>query len=171
MRPRTATRRSRAGGRAPDKPPAAGGRRGSTAPRTRHGARRNRTAARGARIFADVAQHGWTPRDVNQLITDWIGTGHWVPESPHRPVGLLGAILAAHDNPAERPAAIDEAREQAELAAAKQRVAEQLAERDAHRRARDAGRAALEGPGRRAARDVLDGIAGRRRQRRAVRRI
>ena len=128
-------------------------------------ARRYRTATPWARVLGQVAQHGWTPRDINQLITDWVGTGHWVPESPHRPVGLLGAILAAHGDPAERPAALDEAREQAELAAARQRVAEQLAERDVNRRARDAGRAALEGPGRRAAREVLDEIARRRRQR------
>ena len=128
-------------------------------------ARRYRTATPWARVLGQVAHYGWTPRDINQLITDWVGTGHWVPETPHRPVGLLGAILAAHGNPAERPAALDEAREQAELAAARQRVAEQLAERDVNRRARDAGRAALEGPGRRAAREVLDEIARRRRQR------
>ena len=50
-------------------------------------------------MLSEVARHGWTPRDVNQLITDWVGTGHWIPESPHKPIGLLGAILAAHGNP------------------------------------------------------------------------
>ena len=49
-------------------------------------------------MLTGAARHGWTPRDVNQLITDWIGTGHWVPDESHKPIGLLGAILAAHGN-------------------------------------------------------------------------
>ena len=53
-------------------------------------ARRYRTGSPWARILAGPAHHGWTPRDVNQLITDWIGTGHWVPDTPHKPIGLLG---------------------------------------------------------------------------------
>jgi len=56
------------------------------------------------------------------LITDWIGVGHWLPESPYKPIGLLGAILAWHANLAERPAAVDMAREAAELAAHRDRV-------------------------------------------------
>jgi hypothetical protein len=114
-------------------------------------------------VLTTVARHGWTPRDVNQLITDWIGTGHWLPESPHKPIGLLGAILKAHGNPQERPSAYDVAREQAELAQARERVARQLAERDALAAAREAGRAALEGSGHAAARRALDEIRKRRR--------
>ena len=30
------------------------------------------------------------------MITDWIAVGHWLPERPHKPIGLLGAILAWH---------------------------------------------------------------------------
>jgi hypothetical protein len=115
-------------------------------------------------VLSGPAEHGWTPRDVNQLITDWVGTGHWVPEEPHKPIGLLGAILAAHGNLDERPSALDEAREQAELAAAHQRRVEQWAERDANRAAREAGRAALSGPGREAARRALSEIAERARR-------
>jgi hypothetical protein len=129
-------------------------------------ARRYRTGTPWARVLAGPAQHGWTPRDVNQLITDWIGTGHWLPEEPHKPIGLLGAILAAHGNLDERPSALDEAREQAELATAHQRRVEQLAERDTNRAAREAGRAALSGPGREAARRALSEIAERARRRR-----
>ena len=92
------------------------------------------------------------PRDINQLITDWIGTGHWLPDDPHKPIGLLGAILAAHGNLQERPAALEEARERAELAAAASAWPQQLAERETNRAAREAGRAALFGPGREAAR-------------------
>ena len=32
-----------------------------------------------ARMLAGPAPHRWTPRDVNQLIGDWIGVGHWLP--------------------------------------------------------------------------------------------
>ena len=131
-------------------------------------ARRYRTGSPWARILAGPARHGWTPRDVNQLITDWIGTGHWVPDTPHKPIGLLGAIIAAHGNLQDRPAAADIAREQAELAAARARVANQLAEREANRRAREAGRAALDGPGREAVRKALAEITERARRRRSA---
>lgn len=48
-------------------------------------------------------------------------------EHPARPIGLLGAILAWHgaDNLAERPAALDEAREAAARAQAQERYAAQ----------------------------------------------
>lgn len=128
-------------------------------------ARRYRTGTPWAWVLTGPAQHGWTPRDINQLITDWIGTGHWLPENPHRPIGLLGAILAAHGNLQERPAALDEEREAAELAAARERVVRQLAERETARAARDAGRAALSGPGREAARRALDEILKRAKRR------
>ncbi|WP_235658551.1 hypothetical protein [Mycolicibacterium moriokaense] len=129
-------------------------------------ARRYRTGTPWARVLTGAAHHGWTPRDVNQLITDWIGTGHWIPEAPHKPIGLLSAILAAHGNLQERPSALDEERERAELAAVRERLAQQRAEREANRTAREAGRAALSGPGREAARQALAEIADRTRRRR-----
>jgi hypothetical protein len=130
-------------------------------------ARRYRTGTPWAPVLATVAEHGWTPRDLNQAITDWIGTGHWIPDTPHKPIGLLGAILAAHGNPAERPSALEEAREAAEAALARKRIAAQFAEQDAARRAREAGRAALSGSGHRAALDVARRAAQRAHQRRA----
>lgn len=129
-------------------------------------ARRYRTATPWAGVLTRAAQHQWTVRDVNQLVRDWIGTGHWVPDSPHKPIGLLGAMMAAHGNFDERPAAYDVAREEAELAEARQRVANQLAEREDNRRARIAGRAALSGDGREAARRALSEVAERARRRR-----
>jgi hypothetical protein len=129
-------------------------------------ARRYRTGTPWARVLTGAARHGWSPRDINQLITDWVGTGHWIPDAPHKPIGLLGAILAAHDNLDDRPAALDIAREQAELAEARARVSAQLAEREANARRRDVGRAALAGPGREAARKALQDIADRARPRR-----
>jgi hypothetical protein len=129
-------------------------------------ATRYRTGTPWARVLQKAAAHEWTPRDINQLINDWIGTGHWVPENPHKPIGLLATILATHANMAERPAALDEAREHAELAAARARIAQQAAEHQAHRQAREAGRAALGGAGHTAARNALNDILRRRRTRR-----
>ncbi|WP_239591565.1 hypothetical protein [Mycolicibacterium tusciae] len=117
-------------------------------------------------MLAKPAAHGWTPRDVNALISDWAGTGHWLPESPYKPIGLLGAMLAAHGDLDNRPAAYDVAREQQELALARARVAEQIAARQADREAREAGRAALSGPGREATRRALAEIQERAKRRR-----
>ena len=129
-------------------------------------ARRYRTGTPWTRILAGPARHGWTPRDVNTLIRDWVGTGHWLPEDPHKPIGLLGAMLAAHGDLNNRPSAYEVAREHEELARARDRVAAQLAARDDHRQARDAGRAALSGPGHQAAREALRAIGERARRRR-----
>ena len=129
-------------------------------------ARRYRTGTPWVHILTGPARHGWTARDVNQLITDWIGTGHWVPDSPHKPIGLLGGILAAHGNLDDRPAVLDIAREQAELAEARARVQRQLVERQKAQAAREVGRQALSGQGRAAALRALDEIAQRARRRR-----
>jgi hypothetical protein len=131
-------------------------------------ARRYRTPAAWARILSGPAAHGWTPRDINQLITDWLGTGHWIPDSPHKPIGLLGGILAWHgrDNLADRPAAADEAREAAELAAEHARIIENKHDSHAHERARRAGRAAAQGTARAAARAEAAAIARRALERR-----
>jgi hypothetical protein len=128
-------------------------------------ARRYRTGTPWVHVLKRVAEHGWTPRDLNQLITEWIGTGHWIPDSPHKPIGLLGGILAAYGNVQDRPTALDEAREREELAQARERVQQQLVERRAAEQAREAGRAALSGPGREAVRQALAEAVERQRQR------
>ncbi len=129
-------------------------------------ARRYRTGTPWAAVLAGPARHGWTPRDVNTLIGDWVGTGHWLPDDPHKPIGLLGAMLAAHGDLTNRPSAYEVAREREELARARARIAAQLAAREANRMAREAGRAALSGPGRAAARTALEDIRERARRRR-----
>lgn len=129
-------------------------------------ARRYRTGTPWAPILAGPARHGWTPRDINTLIRDWVGTGHWLPESPHKPIGLLGAMLAAHGDLSQRPSAYEVAREHEELTQARQRISAQLAARQTNRQAREAGRAALSGPGRAAARKALEHILERARRRR-----
>jgi hypothetical protein len=126
--------------------------------------RRYRTPQAWARLLAGPEQHGWTPRDINQAIRDYIGVGNWVPDSPHKPAGLLGAILRWHGNLAERPAAADEAREAEELAATRARIAHNAAELQESMRARRAGCAALGGAGHTAARKALDDILNRRRK-------
>jgi hypothetical protein len=100
-------------------------------------------------MLAAPARYGWTPRDVNQLITDWLGVGHWIPDAPHKPIGLLGAIMAWHGTDClnQRPAAADIARETAEFTEARARVAAQSTARAEAAQAHAAGRAALRGAG------------------------
>lgn len=105
-----------------------------------------------AALLAGPARHRWCARDINQLITDWAGIHGWIPDTPHTAIGLLGAMLKWHGDLEVRPAALDMAREAAELAAARARVSEQLAAREQSAAARAAARAALAGPGRAAAR-------------------
>jgi hypothetical protein len=119
-----------------------------------------------ARVLAGPAAHRWSSRDVNQLIGDWIGAGHWLPESPHKPIGLLRAILGWHHHLQERPAAYDIAREAAELAAHRDRRAAQRAEFDEHERARAAARAAIGGAAHLAARAAAAAAARRAAHRR-----
>jgi len=138
----------------------------SATSKARRGPRDTAPVRPGRGLLTGPARHGWTPRDVNQLITDWIAPATWIPEDPHKPIVLLGAILAAHGNLQERPSALDDARELAELAAARERRAQQLAESDAHRAAREAGRAALSGAGPRGGAPGAGEIAERARRRR-----
>lgn len=168
----TATRRRRAGSSAatrrtsPDPEALALANKWALAEQSPPWARRYRTGTPWAPILAKAAHHGWTPRDINTLIADWVATGHWIPEAPHKPIGLLGAILAAHGDLTNRPSAYDVAREQQELAHARARIKQQLAEREAAQIAREAGRAALSGPGRKAAQQALRDIQERSRRRR-----
>lgn len=129
-------------------------------------ARRYRTGTPWVHVLKQAAHHDWTPRDLNQLLTEWVGTGHWLPETPHRPIGLMGRILATHGNYEARPTALDEAREQEELMLARQRVEQQSAQRAVAERSRQAGRAALSGPGRDAVRRALAEVVERNRRRR-----
>ena len=70
-----------------------------------------------ARLLAGPAAHGWTPRDLNLLIHEWaVVDGNYLPESPYRPIGLLGAILCWHGQLDAPPAALERARDAAERA-------------------------------------------------------
>ncbi len=129
------------------------------------------SASAWAALLAGPARHGWTPRDLNTVITDWAGvTGRRIPDRPHKPIGLLGAVLAWHgrDNLDQRPAAIDEAREAAEAAAHRAHLAAQRTAHIEHLRARDAARRALGGPGHTAAREAAAAAARRSAHHRAT---
>ena len=117
-----------------------------------------------ARVLSGAAAHGWVSRDVNQLIRDWIGVGHWLPDSPYKPIGLLRAILAWHTNLEDRPAALDIARDADELAAHRAHLRAQAGAHQDHERAR----AALASPGHAAARAIAAAAARRAARRRTV---
>lgn len=126
--------------------------------------RRYSTAA-WSRVLAGPAQHGWTARDINQMITDWLGVGNWVADRPHRPIGLLASIFAWHGrtNLDERPAALDDAREAQAQQARKRARAAEVAEFNASQRAKMVGRQAFATSlGRMEARRILDDAAKRR---------
>jgi hypothetical protein len=164
-RQRGATRR-----RAPDNDGAALARGWRASPASPPWAQRH-TADAWAALLAAPARHGWTPRDLNALITDWAGvTGRRIPDSPHKPIGLLGAILAWHgrEHLDARPAALEEAREAAEFAAHRAQLAAAQAAHTEHLRARDAARRALGGAGHSAARAAAAAAARRSADKRAT---
>ena len=117
-----------------------------------------------AAMLAAPAAAGWTPRDLNALVSDWLGAGHRIPDAPPRPIALLGTLLAwhnAHNTLANRPAALDDARAAHAEAA---RAARPRAGEDAHRahlRGRAAAQVAVTGAGRAA---VAAEIAAARRR-------
>ena len=115
-------------------------------------------------VLAPAARHGWTPRDLNAAVTDWLRTGHSIPDNPSKPIALLGGILRGA-NLDERPTALDDARQREELAQRRIEREHARAQRREHHLARQAGRAALSGPGRAQCRRELAAAAERRRLR------
>lgn len=110
-----------------------------------------------AAMLAAPAAAGWTPADLNAVVTDWLAARP-IPDNPRRPIALLGTILKRHTdaNPlTARPTAHDEARRAAEAAAHAEHLAQQAADHHNHLQARRAAVAALAGSGRAAARAAL----------------
>ena len=90
------------------------------------------TPAAWSHVLAKPAAHGWTDRDLNQMLRDHTltGNGKWIATSPHRPILLLAGILNQHGDLDNRPAALDDAREEE---ARQQRIAIRACHRcDAH---------------------------------------
>ena len=132
---------------------------------------RRHSAAAWASVLAAPARHRWTARDLNQLVTDWLGVGHWIADRPHKPIGLLGAILAWHgrDNLVDRPTALDDARDAAERNRLSHNASAAQHAPAAPSHPVVTGRDALAGRGRAAVQQVLDaakaGAAARRAER------
>lgn len=119
-----------------------------------------------AALLAGPARHRWTAHDLNQVVTDWLGVGHFISDRPHRPIGLMGAILAWYgpDNFRERPCALDEARE---AAARAQREAERNVIQQERRERESRVLPAHDHPARVHARAVATAAAARGNHRRA----
>jgi len=105
--------------------------------------------------LARWAQAGWTARDVLQHLDDVAATGFRIYEAPRNPVKYLLALLHRADIN-ERPTVWRDAHAAAEAQAAAERIAKVPAELAAAAAAHEAGRAALDGPGRTRVRAVLN---------------
>lgn len=107
-----------------------------------------------AAILAAPAAAGWTPHDLTALVRDWLGTGHAIPLNPSRPIALVGTLLAwhtSHNTLADRPTALDDAREAHIRATQRAHRQQAIAEHRDHLEGRERGKAAATGPGRNAA--------------------
>lgn len=107
-----------------------------------------------AAMLAAPAAACWTAHDLTALVQDWLGTGHWIAADPARPIALLGALLTwhtSHNELADRPAAMEQARDaQIEATEGARRIAAADAHRE-HLEGRLRGKRAAVGPGRAAA--------------------
>lgn len=114
-----------------------------------------------AAFLALPARHGWTDRDLNQVLTDHHIAGHRIPTRPDRPIGFLSWVLTRHGDLDDRPCALDDARQAEELATARRRKTQQVADSKQFAADRATAQAALGGPGHTAALAAAS-VAGRR---------
>ncbi len=121
---------------------------------------RFKTPTTWAALLTLPAAHDWTARDLNKLLDNHALSGSRVFTHPHNPIGYLSWLLNRVDL-ADRPCALEDARDAEETAAAAHRIAQQPAERADAARQRATGRDALTGPGRAAVQSVLDHRARR----------
>jgi len=120
-----------------------------------------------AAVLAAPARAGWTAEDLNAAVSDWLIGGHRISDAPPRPIGLIGAILAAytaHNELSVRPMACAEAAAAEEAAQRAEQALQREAERQAHVRGREIGRAALDGPGRASVRATMEQLQRKRRR-------
>lgn len=120
-----------------------------------------------AAILAAPARAGWTAEDLNAAVSDWLIAGHRISDAPPRPIGLIGAILAAytaHNELSVRPMAHVEAAAAAEAAQRAETARQREAERQERARGREVGQAALDGPGRAALRATMEQLQRKRRR-------
>jgi len=123
---------------------------------------RKNTPTDWAGLLAGPASHGWTARDLNQLLDDHTATHGQLLANPRRPIGYLSWLLH-HTDLADRPCALDDARAAAETAEAAQRKTTQAAAAVQHNADRQAAQTALGGAWHTAARAAVDAVVRRRR--------
>jgi hypothetical protein len=126
---------------------------------------RQYSAASWAAILAAPARAEWTAEDLNGAVSDWLTGGHRIPDSPPRPIGLMGAVLAAytaHNELSVRPSAYAEAAAAEAAMERAEALRRRAAERQAHVEGREIGQQALHGPGRAQVAAVLAAIGRRR---------
>jgi hypothetical protein len=104
-----------------------------------------------ATFLALPARHGWTDRDLNQLLTDHHAAGHRIPTRPDRPIGFLSWVLTRHGALDDRPCALDDARQAEDLAAVTRRKTLAAQDHAQHIADRVTAQAALGGVGHTAA--------------------
>lgn len=121
---------------------------------------RFKTPTTWAALLALPAAHDWTGRDLNKLLDNHALSGLQVFTHPRNPIGYLSWLLNRVDL-ADRPCALEDARDAEDAAAAAQRRAQQGTACANAARRRATGRDALTGPGRAAVQAVLDHRAGR----------
>jgi len=121
---------------------------------------RFKTPTTWAALLALPAAHDWTARDLNKLLDNHSLSGSRVFTHPRNPIGYLSWLLNRVDL-ADRPCALEDARDAEDAAAAAHRLDRQRADRAAACRQRAAGRDALTGPGRAAVQAVLNQRGGR----------
>jgi len=125
------------------------------------------TAHRWAGALTAAATAGWTARDLTQMLTDLTNTGHHILTRPRRPISYLLALLHKVDLN-EPPTLTRDLHDAALRAAQQQQAAQRSAERAESARARQAAIAALTGPGRALAHQVLATTSRGATDRRAV---
>jgi hypothetical protein len=115
---------------------------------------RQHTPAGWASALAESARYGWNADDLNAIITDWARAAGVAP-TPAAPIAFMRWLIGRHDL-AFSPTILDQAareQDQTERAARRDDAAIELAKAAA---ARTAGQEALAGPGRTAAREILN---------------
>jgi len=117
-------------------------------------------AHRWAGALTAPAAAGWTARDLTQMLVDLTNTGHHILTRPRRPISYLLALLTKIDihEPPTLTRDLHDADHQAERA---EQAAQRAVERAESDHARQAAIAALTGPGRALAHQVLATAARR----------
>ncbi len=111
-------------------------------------------AHRWAGALTAPAEAGWTARDLTQLLTDLTNTGHHILTRPRRPISYLLALLNKVDLN-EPPTLTRDLHAAAQRAARAEQAARRAIEHADSDQARQAAIAALTGPGRALAHQVI----------------